>query len=101
MIRVIELILDSQKLFQRSAGEWGDRNGDVKILVASHGIFIKRLVIRISKMGQGDLPSPEELSQMWIPNTGVSKLSLEVDADDLSLLSVKTRALFCAKHLEE
>jgi len=90
-----------KKLFQRSASEWGDRNEDVKILVASHGIFIKRLVIRLSKMGKGDLPSPEDLSQMWIPNTGVSKLRLEVDADDLSLLSVKTRSLFCAKHLEE
>jgi len=73
------------------------------ILVSSHGIFIKQLVIYLHKnsLKTIGLPSPDELAAMWIPNTGLSKIRLEVDPSTMAMVSTEADYLFSAQHLED
>ena len=80
-----------------------DTSKPIDILVASHGLFLKRMFMHFYSICDKleGFPSLDELwSVMWIPNTGISKLSLEVDSETLAFASVKVHYLFSDAHLE-
>ena len=90
-------------MIQSVASIQHDNHKPIGILVASHGLFLKRMAMYFYRNCDKleDFPPLEEMVTMSIPNTGISKLTLEVDSETLALASVKAHCLFSAAHLEE
>ena len=72
-----------------------DKSGH-KILIASHGLFLKELHLYLAEMAKSKESFAATRS---IENTAVSSYDIEFDQDSLKILNVSCNYFACNKHV--
>ena len=73
-----------------------DEKSCQKILISSHGLFLKELHLYLKEMAKSKEPFAATRS---IENTAVSSYDIEFDQDSLKILNVSCNYFACNKHV--
>ena len=84
------------KLFEEVRKMTTEEKSGHKILIASHGLFLKELHLYLAEMAK----SKESFAATTtIENTAVSSYDIEFDQDFLKILNVSCNYFACNKHV--
>ena len=84
------------KLFEEVRKLTSDESGGHKILIASHGLFLKELHLYLAEVAKSKESFAVTTS---IENTAVSSYDIAFDQDSLKILNVSCNYFACNKHV--